>query len=98
MTTRRCQQLVRTWHLIALLERLSRELGVTTRTVRRDLEALQDAGLALYDEQTEDETHRRWRLVKGASCALCGRSPFTGAELRRDLADRAGGRDMRLAA
>lgn len=79
----RNRALVRTWHLIALLrsgagsslERLSRELGVTPRTVRRDLEALQEAGIAIYDEKP-DET-RFWRLVKGAPCVICGSRPTT---------------------
>jgi len=34
---------------------------VTTRTIRRDLQALQEAGFAIYDEGQENET-KRWRL------------------------------------
>src|SRR3954464_3160536 len=34
---------------------------VTTRTIRRDLQALQEAGFAVYDEGEENET-KRWRL------------------------------------
>src|SRR3954464_2104102 len=34
---------------------------VTTRTIRRDLHALQEAGFAVYDEGEENET-KRWRL------------------------------------
>jgi len=94
MTERRCLQLVRTWHLIALLrsapgctlERLSRELGVTTRTIRRDLEALQSAGIAIYDVRNEDDSVRRWRLMKGAPCAICGRGLATGKEYREACA------------
>lgn len=84
--------LIRTWRLVALLRegggcslaRLSRELGVTTRTIRRDLEALQEAGVAIYDEKPEDT--RYWRLVKGAPCVICGRAPLRGDQLRRELA------------
>lgn len=88
---RRSAQLIRTWRLIALLrsgagctlDRLSRELDVTTRTIRRDLEALQDAGIAIYDDKPEDT--RMWRLVKGAPCPICGRATIKGAELRQEL-------------
>jgi predicted DNA-binding transcriptional regulator YafY len=34
---------------------------VTTRTIRRDLQALQEAGFAIYDEGETNET-KRWRL------------------------------------
>jgi predicted DNA-binding transcriptional regulator YafY len=34
---------------------------VTTRTIRRDLQALQESGFAIYDEGGEQET-KRWRL------------------------------------
>ena len=34
---------------------------VSTRTIRRDLQALQEAGFAVYDEGDEHET-KRWRL------------------------------------
>lgn len=50
--TKRCGTLVRTWKLLVMLrggphrlESLARELGVTTRTIRRDLAALEEAGL-----------------------------------------------------
>jgi len=83
--------LIRTWRLVAFLragggctlDRLAREFGVTQRTIRRDLEALQDAGVALYDDKPDDV--RYWRLMKGASCILCGRAPFKGDALRREL-------------
>jgi DNA-binding transcriptional ArsR family regulator len=84
--------LVRTYQLLALLrsgggctlDRLASELAVTSRTVRRDLEALQEAGVAIYDDKPDDV--RRWRLVKGAPCPLCGRAPLKGDQLRRELA------------
>jgi predicted DNA-binding transcriptional regulator YafY len=36
-------------------------VSVSTRTIRRDLQALQEAGFAVYDEGEENET-KRWRL------------------------------------
>jgi proteasome accessory factor B len=57
---------------------LARELEVTTRTIRRDLAALQEAGFALYDEH-DDDGKTRWRMdgqaLKGAETG------FTLAEL-----------------
>lgn len=91
MSERRCEQLIRTWRLVALLrstagcslEKLSRDLGVTTRTIRRDLEALQAAGIAIYDE--ESEAAKVWRLVKGAACPVCGKPTIRSHEVRREL-------------
>jgi predicted DNA-binding transcriptional regulator YafY len=62
----------------ATIDALARELDVTTRTIRRDLAALQEAGFALYDEK-DDEGKTRWRIdgqvLKGLE------SGFTLAEL-----------------
>ena len=41
--------------------RAADELDVTTRTIRRDLAALQEAGFPLYDER-DDDGHVHWRL------------------------------------
>ena len=66
----RNQEVIRQWKLLHALESsrhgasidaLSKELEVTTRTIRRDLAALQEAGFALYDERDEDG-HVSWRL------------------------------------
>ena len=66
----RNQEVIRQWRLLHALESsrhgasidpLAKELGVTTRTIRRDLAALQEAGFALFDERDEDG-HVRWRL------------------------------------
>ncbi len=48
------------------LEQLAEECGVTTRTVRRDLEVLQEVGIPLVDEfgQGADvRPVRRWRVM-----------------------------------
>ena len=58
----RNQEVIRQWRLLHALESsrhgatidgLASELEVTTRTIRRDLEALQEAGFALYDERDD---------------------------------------------
>lgn len=66
----RNQEVIRQWKLLhaleasrhgAMIQALADELDVTTRTIRRDLAALQEAGFPLFDEH--DETGRaRWRL------------------------------------
>ena len=43
------------------IDSLSKDLDVTTRTIRRDLAALQEAGFPLYDER-DDDGRARWRL------------------------------------
>lgn len=66
----RNQEVIRQWRVLHALESsrhgvtidgLARELEVTTRTIRRDLAALQEAGFALYDERDEDG-RVRWRI------------------------------------
>jgi len=66
----RNQEVIRQWRLLHALESsrhgatidgLASELEVTTRTIRRDLAALQEAGFALYDEHDE-QGRVRWRL------------------------------------
>ena len=66
----RNQEVIRQWRLLHALESsrhgatitaLSDDLGVTTRTIRRDLAALQEAGFPLFDER-DDDGRSRWRL------------------------------------
>jgi predicted DNA-binding transcriptional regulator YafY len=66
----RNQEVIRQWKLLHALESsrhgatidgLAGDLDVTTRTIRRDLAALQEAGFALYDER-DDSGRVRWRL------------------------------------
>jgi predicted DNA-binding transcriptional regulator YafY len=66
----RTQELIRQWQLIReidgshglTIDELAEIGGCTTRTIRRDLKALQSAGFALYDER-EGEGPTRWRLL-----------------------------------
>jgi predicted DNA-binding transcriptional regulator YafY len=66
----RNQEVIRQWKVLHALESsrhgvsidaLADDLDVTTRTIRRDLAALQEAGFPLYDERDEDG-RARWRL------------------------------------
>jgi len=83
----RNQEVIRQWRLLHALESsrhgatidgLASELDVTTRTIRRDLAALQEAGFPLYD--TRDDLDRvRWRMEGQAFKGLD--TGFTLAEL-----------------
>jgi len=66
----RNQEVIRQWKVLHALESsrhgatidgLAGELDVTTRTIRRDLAALQEAGFPLYDER-DDEGRVHWRI------------------------------------
>jgi len=66
----RNQEVIRQWKVLHALESsrhgvsidaLAQDVGVTTRTIRRDLAALQEAGFPLYDEH-DDQGRARWRL------------------------------------
>lgn len=83
----RNQEVIRQWRLLHALESsrhgasidaLADDLEVTTRTIRRDLAALQEAGFPLYDER-DDDGRVRWRMdghvLKGVETG------FTLAEL-----------------
>ena len=63
-------EVIRQWQILREIEgrrtgvtihELAKLAGVTTRTIRRDLQALQEAGFAVFDEGEENET-KRWRL------------------------------------
>ncbi len=65
----RNRQLVPTWtvlHLIGECPRsareLANELGVTVRSIYRDLEALEEAQFPLYNDRNDDGTSR-WQLL-----------------------------------
>jgi predicted DNA-binding transcriptional regulator YafY len=83
----RNQEVIRQWKVLHALETsrhgvaidaLAKELAVTTRTIRRDLAALQEAGFALYDER-DDDGRVRWRIDGQALNGL--ETGFTLAEL-----------------
>jgi len=66
----RNQEVIRQWKVLhamessrqgATIDALAQGLDVTTRTIRRDLAALQEAGFPLYDER-DDDGRARWRL------------------------------------
>jgi predicted DNA-binding transcriptional regulator YafY len=108
----RNQEVIRQWKVLHALESsrhgvtidaLADDLDVTTRTIRRDLAALQEAGFPLYDER-DDDGRAHWRLdgqvLKGLETG------FTLAELcalylSRNMLEAVGGtpfqRDLTLA-
>ncbi len=66
----RNNQLVRQWKLLRALgsnhfgltlEELAKDFEVTTMTVRRDLEGLEEAGFPIFDD-TMDDGKKRWRV------------------------------------
>jgi predicted DNA-binding transcriptional regulator YafY len=63
-------EVIRQWQILRQIEtarvgvtihELAKHADVTTRTIRRDLQALQEAGFAIYDEGEEHDT-KRWKL------------------------------------
>ena len=63
-------EVIRQWQILREIETrragvtihdLSKLVNVTTRTIRRDLQALQESGFAIFDEGGAQET-KRWRL------------------------------------
>ena len=78
-------EVIRQWKILKTIEAgrhtstgaLAEEHGVTERTIRRDIEALQEAGFPLYDEWRDGR--KIWRLVEGYKQKLT--QSFTLAEL-----------------
>jgi predicted DNA-binding transcriptional regulator YafY len=78
MSVNRNRQMIRTLTLLQLLEsrngrtldELAADTGVTTRTIRRDLEAIEAAGIPLIDTSVEAvgalnypiSNQRRWKV------------------------------------
>lgn len=64
-------EVIRQWKILKTIEAgrytttrdLADEHDVTERTIRRDIEALQEAGFPLYDEKSEGK--KIWRLIEG---------------------------------
>jgi predicted DNA-binding transcriptional regulator YafY len=78
-------EVIRQWKILKRIEAgryttsadLASEHGVTERTIRRDIEALQEAGFPLYDERADGR--KIWRLVDGYKQRL--NQTFTLSEL-----------------
>ena len=79
-------EVIRQWTILKALEAsrratiddLARQTGVTTRTIRRDLDALQEAGFPLFDEVHDGKKY--WTLEQKAFRRLDD-TAFTLAEL-----------------
>jgi predicted DNA-binding transcriptional regulator YafY len=65
-------EVIRQWTILREIERargggvtiddLASQCGVTTRTIRRDLQALEEAGFPLYDDRSHDDGRTRWMI------------------------------------
>jgi predicted DNA-binding transcriptional regulator YafY len=94
-TEKRHTEIIRQWNILRAIDSaanvtvnsLADRHGVSTRTIRRDLDALQAAGFPLYDVPSE-EGPRYWRLSSSPLSRLGGTS-FTVAELCAFYANRA---------
>src|SRR6202795_759086 len=77
-------EVIRQWTILREIERargvgvtiddLASLCGVTTRTIRRDLQALEEAGFPLYDDRSHDDGRTRWSIngqaFKGLAAGL----------------------------
>src|SRR6266545_1508681 len=77
-------EVIRQWTILREIERargagvtiddLATQCAVTTRTIRRDLQALEEAGFPLYDDRTHDDGRTRWKVngqaFKGLAAGL----------------------------
>jgi predicted DNA-binding transcriptional regulator YafY len=77
-------EVIRQWTILREIERargsgvtiddLAAQCSVTTRTIRRDLQALEEAGFPLYDDKTHDDGRTRWKVngqaFKGLAAGL----------------------------
>jgi predicted DNA-binding transcriptional regulator YafY len=65
-------EVIRQWTILREIERaraagvtidaLATLCGVTTRTIRRDLQALEEAGFPIYDDRSHDDGRTRWTI------------------------------------
>lgn len=68
----RNSEVIRQWNILRAIEQarlagvtideLAQDADVTTRTIRRDLQALEEAGFPIYDDKSHDDGRTRWRL------------------------------------
>ena len=78
-------EVIRQWKILKTIEagrftstaKLGEAFGVTERTIRRDIEALQEAGFPIYDDRFDGK--KTWRLVEGYKQKLV--QSFSLAEL-----------------
>ncbi len=77
-------EVIRQWTILREIERaraagvtideLASLCGVTTRTIRRDLQALEEAGFPLFDDKSADDGRTRWQIngqaFKGLAAGL----------------------------
>jgi predicted DNA-binding transcriptional regulator YafY len=77
-------EVIRQWTILREIERsrssgvtideLASRCDVTTRTIRRDLHALEEAGFPLFDDRTRDDGRTRWSIngqaFKGLAAGL----------------------------
>lgn len=77
-------EVIRQWTILRQIERartagvtldeLATLCDVTTRTIRRDLQALEEAGFPLFDDRTRDDGRTRWSIngqaFKGLAAGL----------------------------
>jgi predicted DNA-binding transcriptional regulator YafY len=77
-------EVIRQWTILRDIERariagvtiddLAALCGVTTRTIRRDLQALEEAGFPIFDDRTRDDGRTRWSIngqaFKGLAAGL----------------------------
>lgn len=77
-------EVIRQWTILREIERaraagvtiddLAKLSGVTTRTIRRDLQALEEAGFPLFDDKLQDDGRTRWKVngqaFKGLAAGL----------------------------
>ena len=80
----RSAEVIRQWTILREIERargagvtidgLASLCGVTTRTIRRDLQALEESGFPLYDDRSHDDGRTRWsingQVFKGLAAGL----------------------------
>src|SRR5262245_14030249 len=64
-------EVIRQWTILREIESakggltiddLARRCAVTTRTIRRDLHALEEAGFPLFDDRSHDDGRTRWAI------------------------------------
>jgi predicted DNA-binding transcriptional regulator YafY len=77
-------EVIRQWTILREIERargagvtideLAQQTGKTTRTIRRDLQALEEAGFPIFDDRSRDDGRTRWQLngqaFKGLAAGL----------------------------